>query len=260
MTAPDEQDELRTLSRARAALSPLPADAVRVRHALTAALAAPPIGAPDAGAAADGVGLAASWPLRILVTSVAAAAVGAGGYWLGHGAGVREGRLAVSPPALEAASAAPPETPAAAGAVAPVAWPSPPAAPGAPVEEPSAARGGKSRRLATGARTPRPDPTVTAAESLEQEVRALRAVERALRDNQPRLALAILQQLDRAVPTGRLVEERRATSIIARCSAGDVPFDVNLAEHFAGDYPESVYLGRVQQSCAPPPRASGGGK
>jgi hypothetical protein len=90
---------------------------------------------------------------------------------------------------------------------------------------------------------------VAPAEALGQEVRALRAVEHALRDDDPRLALAILQQLDRDVPKGKLVEERRATSVIARCSAGAVPFGVDLAADFAGDYPESVYLGRVEQSC-----------
>jgi hypothetical protein len=90
------------------------------------------------------------------------------------------------------------------------------------------------------------------AESLAHEVRALRAVERALRGDQPSLALALLQQLEQAVPDGRLREERTATSAMARCLAGVVPFGVDLVQDFADAYPRSVYLPRVQQSCLAP--------
>jgi hypothetical protein len=93
--------------------------------------------------------------------------------------------------------------------------------------------------------------TAAAEASLDQEVRALRAVERALRDRQPALAMALLAELDRAIPRGRLVEERQATATIARCAVGDVPFDVDLAEMFADQYPASVYLDRVRRSCGP---------
>jgi hypothetical protein len=81
-------------------------------------------------------------------------------------------------------------------------------------------------------------------------VRALRGVERALRDRQPGLALALLRQLDRAVPDGKLGEEREATSAIARCALGTVPLGVDLAEDFADRHPDSVYLKRVEQACA----------
>jgi len=79
---------------------------------------------------------------------------------------------------------------------------------------------------------------------------ASRAVERALRDREPGLALGLLRELDRAVPGGRLVEERQATAAIARCGTGDVPFGVDLGEEFAGRYPGSVYQARVEEACA----------
>jgi hypothetical protein len=81
-------------------------------------------------------------------------------------------------------------------------------------------------------------------------VRALRAVERALREGTPGFALSLLRELDRKVPNGRLLEERLATRTIARCASGDVPLGVNLAEDFAERYPDSVYGRRVSDACA----------
>ena len=86
--------------------------------------------------------------------------------------------------------------------------------------------------------------------SLAEEVRALRAVERALREGTPGFALSLLRELDRKVPNGRLHEERLATFTIARCAGGDVPLGVNLAEDFADRYPDSVYGRRVFDACA----------
>ena len=86
--------------------------------------------------------------------------------------------------------------------------------------------------------------------SLANEVRALRSIERALRDQRPGLALALLAALDREVPGGRLSEEREATSVIAHCALGDGPFGIDLEAEFAERYPSSVYLERVRQSCA----------
>jgi len=247
MIPPDQQDALTTLARARAGLSPSPADALRVRASLVAALAAPATMAPDAALSGSGQGgTGPGWPLRVLVTSVAAAAMaaGAGGYWLGHRTGSREARLA-APQAGTNQSASPSQSGAVIAAAAPSPAPLSPAPVGAVASAPDAIR----RRPGNTVRGTRPQVIASATESLGLEVRALRAVEHALRDEDPRLALALLQQLDRDVPKGKLVEERRATSVIARCSAGDIPLGINLAEDFAGDYPESVYLGRVEQSC-----------
>ncbi|HET6283143.1 MAG TPA: hypothetical protein VFH73_19450 [Polyangia bacterium] len=80
-------------------------------------------------------------------------------------------------------------------------------------------------------------------------MRALRSVERALRDHQPGMALALLLQLDRTVPSGKLSEEREATAIIARCALGEVPFGIDLPADFAERHPDSVYLRRIEQAC-----------
>jgi hypothetical protein len=93
---------------------------------------------------------------------------------------------------------------------------------------------------------------------MAEEVRALRSVERALRESRPGFALALLRELDRSVPDGQLREERLAVRTIARCAGGDVPFGVNLAEDFADRYPASVYGRRVTEACAATDSASSG--
>jgi hypothetical protein len=118
-----------------------------------------------------------------------------------------------------------------------------PATPASANGPPAAARVVRPKARPTAA------PPATAA-SLEAELRALRAVERALRDGQPGMALALLRELDRTIPDGQLMEEREATSAIARCAAGDVPFGVDLTRDFRERHPDSVYLGRVTQGCA----------
>jgi len=251
MIKADQRDELATLAHARAGLSPSPADALRVRASLAAALPAPGAVAPDAAPAGWGrsVGTGEGWSLRAVVASVAVAAMGAGagGYWMGHRAGAREARLAAGDAVTRQSESVPPSTSrVVAGEGAPSLGPLPSPA---PVGEAATGKEAVRRRPANVGRSGRPASIASPAEGLGQEVRALRAVEHALREDDPRLALAILQQLDRDVPKGQLVEERRATSVIARCSAGDVPFGIDLAGDFAGDYPESVYLGRVEQSC-----------
>jgi hypothetical protein len=97
-----------------------------------------------------------------------------------------------------------------------------------------------------GGETQAPSPT----ESLAIEVRALRNAERALRDGNPGLALAFLQELDRQVPNGQLAEERDATATTARCARGDRPFGVNMVDEFVQRHPASVYRARVEQACA----------
>ena len=107
-----------------------------------------------------------------------------------------------------------------------------------------------SRRGAHGARHESESQTPSQTESLAIEVRALRNAERALRDGNPGLALAFLQELDRQVPNGQLAEERDAAGTLARCARGDHPFGVNLAAEFTERHPGSVYRARVEQTCA----------
>jgi hypothetical protein len=240
------------LARARAALSPSAADAERVRRALTAALsAAPAMSAGSAPASAPKVGRLGragshlgSWGGRLIAGATIAAVAGSAGYMVG----LRNGRRA------EATHAAPVSaTATGVGDRAPLTErpvdSTPTVARLADADARPAAALAPARKHATPVpKTPSPAPP-----SLEDEVRGVRAVERALREGSPSLALALLTELDRTVPDGRLVEERAATGAIARCALGRVPFGVDLAAEFGDRYPESAYLKRVRQSCAKAP-------
>ena len=131
--------------------------------------------------------------------------------------------------------------------------PAPPAPPGPTPISPATAEGAAAGTLPVAPRRSIPGPRGLkggATASIDQEVRALRSVERALRDGQPGLALALLSALDREVPQGKLGEEREALSVIARCAQGQAPLGVDLGELFAERYPGSVYARRTEQACA----------
>jgi hypothetical protein len=258
---PDELSK-DVVSRARATLSPTAADQARVWASIGAAIATP--GAPGgegvtrAGSASRespaGRGLRAWTAKRVVGAALAAAVVagasGAVGYRLGLRVGRGEGRRDVAGTSgadrnVDDGAVGRPSaiaTPEAVAGTAPRV-PVEPMRPSAPtLDGGRAARASASGRGPGGGRAP-------AAASLDAEVRALRSVERALRDQQPRLALALLRELDAAVPDGKLREEREATSTIARCLAGEVPFDVNLARDFAEHHSGSVYQRRIEQAC-----------
>jgi hypothetical protein len=231
------------LARARRARSPSAADAERVRRAIGTALA----GGAGMG---DATGTRAAsppagWASRILLVGAIAGASAGIGYWAGHRAGLR----AAEPRRLGGSSSPARDTigemklPAVAAAA--DATGTPPFAPLPHV--PSHRDAARNERHV--AENPAPSPTAT--ESLAIEVRALRNAERALRDSNPGLALAFLQELDRQVPNGKLAEERDAAATTARCARGDHPFGVNMANEFAQRHPASVYRARVEQACAP---------
>jgi hypothetical protein len=87
-------------------------------------------------------------------------------------------------------------------------------------------------------------------ETLQVEIRALRRVERALRDGRPSEALSDLDELDRRVPQGKLGEERRAARTIARCTL-EPNARTALLRSYSAQHTASMYLRRVQASCDP---------
>jgi hypothetical protein len=95
---------------------------------------------------------------------------------------------------------------------------------------------------------PTPSPLIPDPNSLQLELRALRNIERALRDNQPRRALELLAELDRDVPEGALAEERFAAFQMARCAL-ELGTPTRLSAEFSVQYPNSVYRARVEQTC-----------
>jgi hypothetical protein len=130
--------------------------------------------------------------------------------------------------------------------------PSPPQDPSAPSpaasEPPLAAkeapseprRGPPVRARAHKAAAPNP---------LNDELALLRRVERALRNADPALALALLGELDERFPNSRLVEERQAAKLMADCRL-ESPEASERARSFLNEHPASVYRQRVQLACA----------
>lgn len=84
--------------------------------------------------------------------------------------------------------------------------------------------------------------------SLGEELRMLRRVERALRDQNPRLALALLAELDGTAPNGKLNEERRAALATASCQL-EPSRAAEIAADFEGHFRESPYQKRIQAAC-----------
>jgi hypothetical protein len=232
-----EQDESEVLARARRAFSPTPNDVGRVRASLRAVLAAgPPAAAPDPITTGARVARVAA---HVLVVGVVAASSAGIGYRAGRRAAVSEPRAPQSAPSAPEINVDPP-------AAAPATRGLPPAA---------AAESARATRTVASAshhaRAPETPPAPSPdADSLAREIEALRAVERALRDGRPGFALALLREMDRTLPQGKLIEERRATEAIARCASGAVPLGLDLADEFASDYPHSVYRERVAEACA----------
>ena len=65
---------------------------------------------------------------------------------------------------------------------------------------------------------------------------------------QPAACLVLLEDLDRAIPTGQLLEERRAASIMASCQLGAGGAVAN-ARAFIAKHAGSAYFTRVIEIC-----------
>jgi len=241
-----ELEQREFLASARRGLSPNAADEARVfaslERALASAAAAGAGSAPGAQATDSVVRpLLGRVGAGRLVTALALVGAATGGYYAGFRAGARSSSrtsnpvVAVAPVAsvLAVASSAPSPLPASALA-----------------RDESPVRAGEARRSEKPAARTEPSaaPVPVRSRSLEEEVRTLRRVERALRERNPRLALALLSDLDREVPEGQLSEERLAAQTMARCALGYGAPQV-LANDFSERYPASAYVSRVQQVC-----------
>ncbi len=183
----NEPNERDLLAAARRALSPTAADQERVRRATAAALAAGATGPAVGGAATS---RALPWASRIVVVGVVAAVAAGIGYRTGRRAG-REEATPERPPVATAPAALPSAAPGSASGPRPSSVSSTPTA--LPVDGQAARTAPHHRAVADAALAP-PAPVVPAV-SLAEEVRALRAVERALRDGNPGFALALLREL-----------------------------------------------------------------
>jgi hypothetical protein len=84
---------------------------------------------------------------------------------------------------------------------------------------------------------------------LNDELALLRRVERALRNNDPALARALLGELDERFPDSRLGEERAAARRIADCRSAE-PGASESARAFLREHGVSVYRKRIVLACA----------
>jgi hypothetical protein len=235
------------LERMRDEISPTPHDKARLRALIVApaALLAP---GPADGEALPARAAAPHAPLTRWAALKTAGALGVAagslllgvgggiGFWLGRGSSEPPAPMLVERHAPRAAEA--PALPAAPA-------PEQPASADAPTIEPTSAP--ETRRAP---RPVRPRATRAAPNPLNDELALLRRVERALRNSEPALALALLGELDQRFPDSRLVEERLAARRIAECRLGE-PGATTRAQAFAREHAQSVYRQRVQLACAP---------
>jgi hypothetical protein len=159
----------------------------------------------------------------------------------GYGWGYREGLQARRTPTV---SDRPPSSTVVASAPTVVVAPSvlPLAAPAAVVVERAGAKTAPSLASAAAPKEALP------AAGLDEEVRQLRRIERAIRDGNPRLALAIGDNLDRDAPDGQLLLERRAARLMASCQLDPATGATPAARYLAGN-PQSTYALRLRELC-----------
>jgi hypothetical protein len=232
----------------------------RVEVALAARIAS------GAAAGGDGVplakslagsGLGMSAPKAVLVASVVGAVVAAG--WLAgrsSGSGGRPGPERTTEMPTQRIDREPPSP-----AVVP-----PPASPSEGVQLPGPERTSVLHRPSSMIRRRTATQTFLRADGIESvpaeapapsdhlgaETAALLSTQRALRDGNTRLALALLDEQDATYGTGALQEERAAARVLALCQSGLVEEARAEADRFERRWPRSALLGRIRSACRKP--------
>lgn len=253
------------LARARRGASPSAEDRARVLAASLKALGAdalPSLSEHRGASTAEGSlstvvargaqGVVAKLALAALLSGVS----GGVGYWLGRAHSVREAALvdgSDDPVARASAQPLPLAVPPPTSAWSERAAPAPIEAGRAlqladkPTDTHSPTKPSRSNESAAASATmARP----SASASSDEELRLLRRVQRALSDSNPRLALALLSELDRRVPSSQLLQEREAAAVMARCQlGGDEGARASSLSAFERRYPDSLYNARIRQTC-----------
>lgn len=116
------------------------------------------------------------------------------------------------------------------------------------VSDASAPHERRARPLASTPRAPAGPVSPGPRQQLAEELLALQRAERALRNDNAELALALLAELDARHARPLLGEERTATRIMASCQTG-IPAAAAAARTFLDSHPRSVYGDRIRASC-----------
>jgi hypothetical protein len=120
----------------------------------------------------------------------------------------------------------------------------------AQVESGSSAQRGAARALAPAPSVVPPRTKRRGSDaSLERELRLLQRVERALRHAEPRLASALLDELDAQQPHARLGTARAAARILVNCQLEPSLRAAQAADEFLRAHPESMYAERIRALC-----------
>jgi hypothetical protein len=259
----------RAVQLARLELSPSRADKARGRSALGLPEPAP---AATAAYSPGWAALRASGKVGALVSAVLLGAGFAAGYWLGraepHAAAPNRSELAM--PAEAVGDATLGEAEARARQMdAPQRGDTPRPADGAGSGEAAPARVSSAAEaklpVEASSRSPGRAPKPLAVEPAHEasgpvhepgthgsrgadELALMRRIERALRNDQPALALALLAELEDRVPDSALEEERLAASVMAHCGLRDAGHE-RRAQDFLQTRPRSVYRTRVLAAC-----------
>lgn len=102
-----------------------------------------------------------------------------------------------------------------------------------------------------GTRSPSAESTVSNVGNQpieDREVLLLQRVERALRHGDAALALGLLREIDEVAPKGRLLEERLAARVMARCMLNSSGAR-DEAQRFERQHPNSVHSARLRRAC-----------
>lgn len=247
------RDELDVLASARRSLGPSAQDTARVLHKARLAVGS------GATPAADMLTATSTARVALMKKVLGWLAIAGTSAWLGYYAGFAAGELHAAQ-VSRAPRAAPPAAP---PAPKPLVHPPPSIAAATPSAPSPSARANAAPRRKPAVLAPLPSESLTfevpdapqPSASLDAEIKALRYVERALRNREPKNALLRLAQLDRDVPEGQMREERAAARAMARCEERALAGTLDRAEvmqrvlEFSQQYPASVYFARVRQTC-----------
>jgi hypothetical protein len=88
-----------------------------------------------------------------------------------------------------------------------------------------------------------------APSNVGEELGLLRAAQERLHTGAPAAALALLDEHARRFPRGALVEERRASRILALCQLGEVAAGRAEADQFILQLPMSPFVERIRRAC-----------
>jgi hypothetical protein len=195
-----------------------------------------------------------TWASLQTSSKLGTALVGAGllGMGLLSGYLIRDARDEPAPPALRTPSTL--SAPAAALAPPPDVRVEPSAAPAPVLEAPAAGhvlRAAPPLQQRPKTAPPEADLRGGALEAADpnQELALLRRAERAVRNDDSALALALIGELEERHPRSSLLEERRAVELLAYCVAGASDARTR-AQRFLREHPRSVYAGRIAEKCA----------